>query len=75
MPVDWGKRPSKQAPAKGKPPSALDAFVQDDKRAVKRLNLNIPSDLHRRVKTGCAAEGLDMTEVILRFLEERFPSM
>ncbi len=76
MSSDWGSRPSKKknstvsAVSDG---SALDAFVQSGKGATKRLNLNIPSELHRRVKMACARDGSDMTAVIIALLEQRFP--
>jgi hypothetical protein len=78
MPVDWGGRPSskkRSTPPAGKG-AALDAFVQPEKIAtLKRLNLNIPAELHRRVKTRCASEGMEMTEVIIRLLEQNFPKI
>jgi hypothetical protein len=39
----------------------------------KRLTIDIPKSLHKRVKTGCAIEDLDMAEVVREFLERRFP--
>jgi hypothetical protein len=38
-----------------------------------RLNCLIPADLHKRVKTACANEGVSMTDVVVEFLEGRFP--
>jgi predicted HicB family RNase H-like nuclease len=72
MSADWGGRPSKKksAPAIGDA-AALDAFVQPEKNvATKRLNLNIPAELHRRVKTHCASKGIDMTQAIIQLLEK-----
>jgi hypothetical protein len=40
-----------------------------------RLNCLIPADLHRRVKTGCANDGVSMTDVVVEFLEGRFPKL
>jgi len=76
MPVDWGGRPSSKK--RSMPPdgggAALDAFVQPKKSdGIKRLNINIPVELHRRVKTRCASEGMEMTETIIRLLEQNFP--
>ena len=75
MSGDWGNRPSKkQTPAPSGSAAALDAFVQLEKNAeTKRLNLNIPAALHRRVKTRCASDGMEMTETIIRLLEQHFP--
>jgi hypothetical protein len=39
-----------------------------------RLNCLIPSALHRRVKAACATEGISMTDIVVEFLEERFPA-
>jgi predicted HicB family RNase H-like nuclease len=35
----------------------------------KRLNVNIPTELHNRFKSAAAAQGLEMTVVILQFIE------
>lgn len=67
--VNWGQRPSKKGAA------ALDMFVKQNKvkAATRRLNLNIPADLHARIKAQCAMQGLDMTEALTELLEQRFP--
>ena len=36
----------------------------------KRLNVNITTELHRRFKSATAAQGLEMTDVILQFIEQ-----
>jgi hypothetical protein len=70
--VDWGQRPSKKNEMQASP-DKLDAFV-NPKAKTKRLNAEIPSDLHARVKAGCALEGREMTDVLIELLEHRFPS-
>jgi hypothetical protein len=40
----------------------------------KRLTIDIPEDLHRRLKTQCASEGLRMADVLREMLEARFPA-
>ena len=68
MPVkNWGKRPSKN-PA----PGSLDNFVNPVK-PTKRLNAEIPADLHTRVKMECVRQGREMTEVLIEILEQHFP--
>lgn len=37
---------------------------------MKKLQVNIPEELHTRLKIACTLEGKDMTEVILRLVEE-----
>jgi putative addiction module component (TIGR02574 family) len=40
---------------------------------VKRLTIDIPVNLHRRVKTACAMDNLVMADVVREMLERRFP--
>jgi len=40
---------------------------------MKRLTIDIPQNLHRRVKRGCGDEGITIADVIREFLEKRFP--
>ena len=37
---------------------------------VKRMNLNVPVDLHNSFKAATAARGLNMTDVLMKFIEE-----
>ena len=74
--VNWGTRPSKKAVAQNVPSakSALDKFVNPEaSRPTKRLNAEIPADLHARIKAQCALDGRDMTDVLIELLESRFP--
>ena len=41
---------------------------------IKRLTIDIPLSLHRRVKTGCAREELVIADVVREFLDHRFPA-
>jgi hypothetical protein len=41
---------------------------------LKRFTFDLPPDLHRRVKMGCANAGLKMTDVIRALLEQHFPA-
>lgn len=65
----WGKKPVPKAPD-------LDKFVRGgaSKGETTRLNANIPTELHKRVKAQCALDGLDMTKVLIELLEQRFPA-
>ena len=74
--VNWGTRPSKKAAAQNPPAakSALDKFVNPGgSKPTKRLNAEIPAELHARIKARCALEGRDMTDVLIELLESRFP--
>jgi hypothetical protein len=37
---------------------------------VKRMNLNVPVDLHNSFKSLTAAQGLNMTDVLLEFIQQ-----
>ena len=39
----------------------------------KRLTIDIPEELHRRVKSGCAMRGEKIADVVRRYLDEEFP--
>lgn len=73
--VNWGMRPSKKPQEKQDKPAPteqLEAFV-NPRPKTKRLNAEIPLDLHARVKAGCALEGREMTDVLIELLQQRFP--
>ena len=36
---------------------------------IKRVNVNIPTELHNSFKATAAAQGLEMTDVILQFIQ------
>jgi hypothetical protein len=61
-----GKQPTSKRAA---PASAAKKPVDE----TVRLNVLIPSQLHKRVKMGCVSEGISMTDVVTEFLETRFP--
>lgn len=37
---------------------------------VKRMNLNVPVQLHNQFKAATAAEGKDMTTVLLQYIQQ-----
>jgi predicted HicB family RNase H-like nuclease len=39
-------------------------------QGLKRLNVNINEELHRRFKSATAAQGLDMTDLILEWIQK-----
>ena len=41
---------------------------------MKRLTLDVPEDLHRRVKSGCAVRGEKIADVVRRYLDAEFPA-
>ena len=41
---------------------------------MKRLTLDIPEELHRRVKSGCANRGEKIADVVRRYLDAEFPA-
>ena len=41
---------------------------------MKRFTIDVPADLHRRIKTHCAIEGIQMADLLREILETRFPA-
>ena len=64
---DWVSGAGGEAPTPAPKPA---------KQAVpmKRLTLDIPEELHRRVKSGCAARGEKIADVVRRYLDAEFPA-
>jgi len=71
----------KKVPFGGKPSSGnnfnADNWVQNReleiKEAMKRLTIDVPVSLHKRIKSQCAMQDLVMADVIREMLEQRFP--
>jgi ParG len=40
-----------------------------EEKGIKRVNINIPTDLHNAFKSATAAQGLEMTIVLLEFIQ------
>jgi hypothetical protein len=53
------------------------APVTEDKKPkapkLKRLTIDIPDDLHRRLKSHCAAQGTTIAVLVRGYLERKFP--
>jgi hypothetical protein len=66
-----GKRPSSV------PAGDADAWVDNREvggpEPMKRLTIDVPLSLHRRIKSQCAMSNLIMADVIRELLEQRFP--
>lgn len=66
-----GKRPS------GTPAGGVDDWVLDreagEREPTKRLTIDVPVGLHKRVKSQCAMQNLVMADVIRELLERQFP--
>ncbi len=41
-----------------------------EEQKVKRMNLNVPLELHNAFKSTTAAQGQNMTDVLLEFIQE-----
>jgi hypothetical protein len=57
--------------------SNIDDWVENreakDREPMKRLTIDVPISLHKRIKSQCAMENLVMADVIRELLEQRFP--
>jgi hypothetical protein len=45
-----------------------------DQEPTKRLTIEVPLSLHKRMKAQCAMENLAMADVIRELLDQRFPN-
>lgn len=66
-----GKRPSADMPSGG-----IDNWVANQgasEEFQKRMTVDVPISLHRRIKSQCALQNLVMSDVIRELLEKRFP--
>lgn len=67
-----GKRPSEPPPA-----GSADSWVENRDPTLpeptKRLTIDVPVSLHKRIKSQCAIEEIHMADEIRKLLEQRFP--
>lgn len=70
--IDFGPRPTTMKPVRN--PDDWVLARGRPAEPTKRLTIDIPASLHRRVKTACAIEGLIIADVVRQFLESRFSS-
>ena len=45
------------------------SHIQAAEQKVKRMNLNVPIQLHNSFKSATAAQGLNMTDVLMDFIK------
>ena len=56
--------------------AAVDAWAKTgdkEKEPSRRLTVDLPISLHRRIKTACVANDENMTEVVTQILLEKYP--
>ena len=44
--------------------------IKPAEQKVKRMNLNVPVELHNSFKAATAAQGLNMTDVLMEFIKD-----
>ena len=68
-------RPHASVPAQpgARRAAAAPSRCVDTAFALKRLTIDIPEPLHRRIKVACARRGAKMADEIRCLLEERYP--
>ena len=55
-------------------PLPLEALGEATAISMKRLTIDLPAHLHRRVKRGCADREMKMADIVRDLLEREFPS-
>ena len=67
--VSFGTTPIPKAPL----PATAEQWVESrSEEAMKRLTIDIPESLHRRIKADCARRGVKMANEIRELLETHF---
>jgi NRPS condensation-like uncharacterized protein len=71
--TDQATEPPRLEPAP--PPEAAHQVEKGTPKpeAMKRLTIDIPEGLHKRVKSQCGAQGTTIADVVRAFLEKKFP--
>jgi hypothetical protein len=66
---------SAKRPTAPSPTGDIDQWVADQSSVepMKRLTIDVPKSLHRRIKSQCALDNLVMADVIRDLLDKRFP--
>lgn len=60
-------------PAKKPPPATADTWVENrgtETEAFKRLTIDIPQGLHRRLKLLAASQGVNMADLVREWIEQ-----
>ncbi len=79
--IAFGTNPRERRPAAtaddwvalgGKAPEPVEATARQDREPTTRFTIDIPSDLHARIKAFCALKRVKMRDEILVLLEEHF---
>jgi len=68
------KKPAKQADNWVETRKKNKASEPQEPAPTKRVTVDIPAELHRRVKMQCAMRGVNMTEVMRDLLDREFPA-
>ena len=53
-------------------PEKADAWIEG-RQEMKRLTIDVPESLHRRIKTTCSENGVKMADKVREILEKEFP--
>ena len=51
------------------PGKEVRTIKQPEPEQVKRMNLNVPVELHNRFKAATASQGLNMTDVLMQYIQ------
>ncbi len=70
--VSFGSRPTHPAGAADPDSWVASRRAGSEKLPMKRLTVDLPADLHARVKAQCALRGVKISDEIRAMLEEKF---
>jgi hypothetical protein len=69
--VAFGGKPSNK-PARASAEQWVQSRADGEGESMKRLTLDVPESLHRRIKVACAARGTKMAEELRALLEAHY---
>ena len=61
-------------PVAANPDAWVEKRHEEPKGKMKRLTLDLPAELHGRIKARCAVQGRPMLDAIREILEREFPA-
>lgn len=71
--INRGHEPQAYAKPKTSERKTVKALVDGEES--RKVTVDISTSLHHRIKMGCAARGLVLTEVLRDFLKKEFPKI
>lgn len=70
--VQLGPKPTSTAAAPASADKWVESRTSDEAEPIKRLTLDLPESLHRKIKMDCAMRGTKMAEELRELLMQKY---